>query len=85
MKRRIENATSIKINLHVTIFLELSLLSEGQGLEFDTKYHILHAFRTSASLEERSSHHLKDLHKLKLLTNFDVNPKSSPGGVMNDT
>ena len=37
------------------------------------KYRILYDFRTSASFKEKSSDHFKDLHKLKLLTNFDVN------------
>ena len=36
------------------------------------KYHILHDFGTSTSFNGKSSTHLKDLHKLKLLTNFDV-------------
>ena len=37
------------------------------------KYHILHNFRTSALFKEKSSDHLKDILKLKLLTNFDFN------------
>ena len=47
------------------------------------KYHILHDFRTSTPYMEKSSDHFKDLHKLKLLTNLDINLTSSPGGVMN--
>ena len=43
------------------------------------KYHILHDFRISTPFEEKSSDHFKDLHKLKLLTNFDVDLISSPG------
>ena len=49
------------------------------GLEFTTKYHILHDFRTSTPFEETSSDHFKDLCKLKLLTNFDVNLTSFLG------
>ena len=37
------------------------------------KYHILHDFGTSTSFKEKSSDHFKDLQKLKLLTNVDVN------------
>ena len=55
----------------------------GHGLELDTKYHILHDFSTSIPFKNKSSDHFKDLHRLKLLTNFDVNLTSSPGGAMN--
>ena len=41
---------------------------------------IMHGFRAS---EEKSSEHFQDFHKLKLLTNFDVNMTTPPGGVMN--
>ena len=37
------------------------------------KYHILHDFRTSTPFKDNSSEHVKDLHKLTLLTNFYVN------------
>ena len=47
------------------------------------KYDILHDFRASAPFKEKSSDHLKDLNKLKLLTNSDVNLTSFLGGVMN--
>ena len=46
-------------------------------------YHILHHFRTSASFKEKSSDHFKDLHKMELLTNFDINLTTFLGGVMN--
>ena len=46
-------------------------------------FHILHDFRASIPFKEKSSDHFKDLHKLKLLTNFDVNLTSSLGGVAN--
>ena len=46
-------------------------------------YHILHDFRASAPVMEKSSDHFNDLHKLKLLTNFDVNLMPSLGGVAN--
>ena len=49
----------------------------------DMKCHILHDFRTSTPFKEKSLEHFKDLHKLKFLTNFDVNLASSPRGVMN--
>ena len=55
----------------------------GGGLEIDRKYHILHDFGTSTRVNKKSSDHFKDLHNLKLLTNFDVNLTSSPGVVMN--
>ena len=47
------------------------------------KYHVLHDFITSTPFEEKSSDHLKDLHKMELLTNFDINLMSFLGGVMN--
>ena len=45
--------------------------------------HILHGFRTSTPFKEQSSVHLKDLHNLKLLTNFDANLSSFVGGLIN--
>ena len=47
------------------------------------KYHILHGFRTSTPFQEKSSDYFKDLYKMELLTNFDVNLTSFLGGVMN--
>ena len=40
-------------------------------------YHILHDFRASTSFQEKSSDYFKDLYKLKLLTNFEINLASS--------
>ena len=37
------------------------------------KCHILHDSETSTPFKENSSDVFKDLHKLKLLANFDVN------------
>ena len=36
------------------------------------KYHVLHDFITSTPFDEKSSYHFKDLHKMELLTNFDI-------------
>ena len=47
------------------------------------KYHVLHDFITSTPFEEKSSDHLKDSHKMELLTNFDISLTSFLGGVMN--
>ena len=47
------------------------------------KCHVLHDFITSAPFEEKSSDHFKDLHKMELLTNFDISLTSHLGGVMN--
>ena len=47
------------------------------------KYHVLHDFITSIPFEEKSSDHFKDLHKMELLTNFDINLTSFLEGVMN--
>ena len=55
------------------------MFHSDQGLEFDMKYHILHDFGTSTPFEATSSDHPKDLHKLKLLTNFCVNLTSVVG------
>ena len=45
-------------------------LYQGQGLEFDMKYHILHDFKTTSPFKEKSSDHFKDfweeLYKLCL-------------------
>ena len=35
------------------------------------KYQMLHVFRTSTAIKEKSSDHFKDIYELKLLTNFD--------------
>ena len=40
--------------------------------ESDMKYHILRECRTSTPFKEKSSDHFEDIHKVKLLTNFDV-------------
>ena len=51
------------------------------------KYRILHDFyRTSTCtpFKEKFPDHFKDLHKLKLLKNFDVNVTSFLGRVMNN-
>ena len=47
------------------------------------KYHVLHDFITSTPFGEKSSDHFKDLHKMELLTNFDISLTSFPGGVTN--
>ena len=47
------------------------------------KYHVLHDFITSTLFEEKSSDHIKDLHKMELLTNFDISSTAFLGGVMN--
>ena len=47
------------------------------------KYHVLDDFITSTPFEEKSSDHFKDLHKMELLTNFDISLNSFMVGVMN--
>ena len=47
------------------------------------KYRFLHDFITSAPFEEKCSDHFKDLHKMELLTNFDISLTSFLGEVMN--
>ena len=47
------------------------------------KSHILHDFRASTQFKETSYDDFEGLHKLKLLTNFDLNLTSFPGGVTN--
>ena len=47
------------------------------------KYHILHHFRTSTPFKDKSSNILKILHKMELLTNFDVSLMSFLRGGMN--
>ena len=47
------------------------------------KYHVLHDFITSTPFEEKSSDIFEDLHKMELLTNFDISLTSFLGGVMN--
>ena len=48
--------------------------NKGCGLEFVMKYYILHVFRTYIVFEEKSSSQIKDLLKLKHLTNLNVSP-----------
>ena len=47
------------------------------------KYQVLHDFIASTPFEEKSSDYFKDLHKMKLLTNFEISLTSFVGGVMN--
>ena len=47
------------------------------------KYHVLLDFITSTPFVEKSSDHFKDLHKMELLTNFDISLTLFLGGVMN--
>ena len=61
--------------------MSLFITFQCQGLEYDMKFHILDDFRTSTPFNEKSSDHVKDLHELKLLTNFDVNLALSPVGI----
>ena len=50
-----------------------NLLIYCRRLQFVMTHNILHIFRTSASFEEKVSDHFEDLHKLELLTGFNVN------------
>ena len=51
------------------------------GLQFgNTTFCIIYFFH---SISTKSSDRFRGLHKLKLMTNFDVNLASSPGGVVN--
>ena len=43
------------------------------------KYHVLHDFIASTPFEEKSSDHIKDLHKMVLLTHFDISLTSFLG------
>ena len=52
-------------------------ITYGHGPEFDMKYDILH--RAFTPSEEKFADHFKDLHKLKLLTNFHVSLTSLLG------
>ena len=52
---------------------------QGRRSEFDMKYHVVHDFITSTPFEEKSSDHFKDLHKMELLTNFDISLTSFLG------
>ena len=47
------------------------------------KNHILHVSGNSTGFKEKSSDYFKDIYKLKLQTNFDVNMTSFLGGVPN--
>ena len=47
------------------------------------KYHVFHDFITSIPFEEKSVDQFKDLHKMELLTNFDISLTLFLGGVMN--
>ena len=45
------------------------------------KHHVLHDFIISTPFEKKSSDHFKDLHKMELLTNFDISLTSFLGGL----
>ena len=47
------------------------------------KYHVLYDFLTSTPFQEKSSDLFENLHKMELLTNFDISPTSFLGEVMN--
>ena len=47
------------------------------------KYHVLHDFLTSTPFQEKFSGHFKGLHKMDLLTNFDISLTSFLEGVTN--
>ena len=47
------------------------------------KYHVFNDFITSTPFEKKSSDYFKDLHKMKLFTNFDISLTSFLGGVIN--
>ena len=47
------------------------------------KCRVLHGFITFTPFQEKSSDHFKDLHKMELLTKFDISLTSFLGGVMN--
>ena len=47
------------------------------------KYHVLHDFLISTPFQQKSSDHFKGLHKMDLLTNFDISLTSFLGGVTN--
>ena len=47
------------------------------------KYHVLHDFLTSTPFQQKSSDYFKGLHKMDLLTNFDISLTSFLGGVTN--
>ena len=47
------------------------------------KYHIFHVSETSIEFIEKSSDHVKDMYKLKLLTSFYVNMTLFLNGVPN--
>ena len=74
-------AVSAKSRVSIPILKESN---QGQGLEFHMKYHILQDLRTCTPFKEKSSDYLKHFHKLKILTNFDVNLTSLLGGVIHD-
>ena len=67
--------------IHILFLAYHRFILRGHGLEFYMKYHILHDFRTSTPIKEKSSDHFKDLHEL--LTNFDVNLTPFLRGVIN--
>ena len=43
-------------------------INQGQGLEFNVKYHDFHDFGISTPFKEKSSDHFKNLHELNFLT-----------------
>ena len=67
--------------------MNLKEIAKFGGIKEDTRIwiiaHVLHDFITCTPFEEKSSDHFKDLHKMELLTNFDISLTSFLGRVMN--
>ena len=64
-------------------FSSMFLKERVNELAGEGPHHILHDFRTSTPFKKKPSDHFTDLHKMELLTNFDISLTSFLGGVMN--
>ena len=60
-------------------FYRKEWMAYGQGLQFVSKYYILHVFRTTTPFKEIPSDNFYNLHKLKHLENFGVNFRFQEG------
>ena len=63
--------------------LRLTIKVRVCHVKFVMKHYIMRVFRASTPFKEKSSNRFRDFHKLKLLTNFDVNLITSQGRVNN--
>ena len=70
------------VNEDSSYLYKILLLRSGARVTREIS-HFQYRFRTSTPFREKYSDHFKDLHKLTLLTHFDIILTSFLGGIIN--